>query len=97
MKCEVQDLEDTISHAKIPEDLVGRLEFRAQNFFTEQPQKQADVFFMRSILHDWSDKYALQILKNLIPAMKPGSKIILNEICLPEPNTIATYHEQLIR
>ncbi|KAF4626964.1 hypothetical protein G7Y89_g11192 [Cudoniella acicularis] len=95
-KCFVEDLPEIVKTATVPEDLIDRLEFVGHNFFTEQPVKNADVYFFRSCLHDWSDKYAIQILKNLIPALKNGARIILNEICLPEPNTIPFYHAQLI-
>lgn len=97
LECEVQDLDETVQTATVPEDVTGRLIFRAHNFFTEQPRKNADVYFLRSILHDWSDKYAVQILKHLVPALKHGSKVILNEVCLPEPNTLPYYHAQLLR
>ncbi|KAI1407126.1 S-adenosyl-L-methionine-dependent methyltransferase [Hypoxylon sp. FL1857] len=97
LRCEVQDLAETISQANVPDDLQDRLEFRAHNFFTEQVRRNADVYFMRSILHDWPDKYAVQILRNIIPALKHGSKIIINEVCLPEPNTLPFYHAQLLR
>ncbi|CAG8961583.1 hypothetical protein HYFRA_00006117 [Hymenoscyphus fraxineus] len=97
LRCEVQDLAETVDSATIPDDLKPRLEFRAHNFFTEQPTRHADVYFLRSILHDWSDKYAIQILKNLVPALKRGSKVIINEVCLPEPNVLPFYHDQLLR
>ncbi|KAL8788074.1 MAG: hypothetical protein Q9195_007488 [Heterodermia aff. obscurata] len=97
MKCVVEDLPEMIADASIPPDLEGRLELRPHNFFTEQPVKNADVYFLRSILHDWSDKYAILILRNLIPALKDGAKIIINEVCLPEPGLLPFYQEQLIR
>jgi len=93
----VQDLPETIKSASVPDELAGRLEFKVHNFFEEQPVKNADVYFLRSVLHDWSDKYAVQILKNLVPALKNGAKVILNEVCLPEPNLLPNYHEQLVR
>ena len=95
--CVVQDLPETIKSASVPHDLAGRLEFKAHNFFTQQPVKNADVYLLRSILHDWSDKYAIQILRNLIPALKNGARVIINEVCLPEPNVLPLYQEQLLR
>ncbi|KAL9619345.1 MAG: hypothetical protein Q9160_006025 [Pyrenula sp. 1 TL-2023] len=96
-KCVVQDLPETIDGARVPSDLEGRLEFQAHNFFTQQPVKGADVYLLRSILHDWSEKYAIQILKNLIPALKTRAKLVLNELCLPEPNVLPFYLERLLR
>lgn len=82
----VQDYEDVIGHGieSLPEDLKGRVEFMQHDFFTEQPVKGADVYFLRWILHDWSDKYAVRILKALVPAMKEGSKVVLFEWLLKD-------------
>ena len=97
LRSTVQDLPETIESASVPDDLVGRLEFKVHNFFEEQPIKDADVYFLRSILHDWSDKYVIKIIKSLIAALKHGARVIVNEVCLPEPNLLSHYHEQLLR
>lgn len=96
LQIHVQDLPEVISGATVPSQFEGRLHFVAHDFFTEQPLK-AGVYFLRSILHDWSDKYAVQIIQNLIPALEPGAKVIVNEVCMPEPNTLPFYLSQLIR
>ena len=96
-KCVVEDLPEVVETAKIPDLVESRLEFKAHNFFTEQPVKSADAYLLRSVLHDWSDKYATQILRNLVPALKHGARIIINEVCLPEPGQIPFYQEQIIR
>lgn len=82
----VQDMADTIGHGResLPEELKGRIEFMQHDFFAEQPVKGADVYFMRWILHDWSDKYAARILKGLVPAMKDGAKVVLFEWMLKD-------------
>jgi hypothetical protein len=36
-------------------------------------------------LHNWSDKYCIQILRHLVAAMKPSSKIIVNDAVIVEP------------
>ena len=52
----------------------------AHDFFTEQPVKGAKVYFMHSVLHDWSDENARKILTPTKKALKPGySKILINE------------------
>lgn len=48
-------------------------------------------------MHDWSDKYCRQILQDLIPALKPGARIVLNEQVLPTPNTVSKYQERIQR
>src|SRR3982074_2200144 len=41
-----------------------------------QSVRGADVYF-RFIRHNWSDKYAMMILSNLIPAMKDGERVVI--------------------
>ncbi|KAL2836999.1 S-adenosyl-L-methionine-dependent methyltransferase [Aspergillus pseudoustus] len=81
----VQDTKDTVAQgaATLPEDLKDQITYQAHDFFTEQPVRGADVYLIRHVLHDWSDKYAIKILRQLIPALKPGAKIVVNERVLP--------------
>jgi hypothetical protein len=95
LRCCVQDLPEVISQATVPDHLKGRLEYVEHSFFTEQ-KVRADVYLLRSILHDWSDKYAIDILRNLIPALDPGAKVVINEVCLQEPNVMSFYDSQLV-
>ncbi len=53
------------------------------DFFTPQPQNCASIFFVKSVLHDWSDKYALKILKQLRDAATPSTKLLVVDIILP--------------
>ncbi len=75
VKLIVQDLPkviDKAGHVKtcvIPEKLRGRFEFMGYNFFTTQPVQGASVYFLRMIMHSYSDGYALKILRNIIPAV----------------------------
>lgn len=79
----VQDLTDSITRGpgKIPTQLKERIHFQEHNFMTVQSVKGADVYFFRSVFHDWPDDYCVKILANLVPALKPGARIILNELC----------------
>jgi hypothetical protein len=56
MRCIVQDLPAVIEEAAVPEDLKDgeRLRFMAHDFFEVQPVKEADVYYLRWILHDVS-------------------------------------------
>ncbi|EAT83778.1 O-methyltransferase elcB [Parastagonospora nodorum] len=89
---EVQDLVETVEFGakNCPKDLQHRVSFRAQDFFKPQPQRETDsrtiVYFARFILHDWSDKYAGQIVEPLAQAMRPQDRLILNEVVVPEPS-----------
>ncbi|KUI73939.1 Sterigmatocystin 8-O-methyltransferase [Cytospora mali] len=59
-----------------------RIQYQAYDFFTEQVIKDADVYIFSNVFHDWSDSYAVQMLRNQIPALKPGSRILINDICI---------------
>ncbi|KAK4500835.1 hypothetical protein PRZ48_009027 [Zasmidium cellare] len=96
LKFVVQDLPEVIDEAsaKLPEEVDGRVQFMAHDFFVEQPVKDADVYFMRFILHNWSDKYCLKILRALIPALKSGAKIVLNEQCLQDSKDVSPKYDR---
>lgn len=83
--------------AKLPPQLANRVSFMAHDFFHEQPILDADVYLLRWILHDWSDKYAIRILRALRPALKDGAKIIIMEQVLPEPGSVSVYQERGLR
>lgn len=55
------------------------------DFFGPQPIVGARFYHFRRILHDWSDKECLSILKNTRPAIVEGkSTILINDIVTPE-------------
>jgi len=54
------------------------------DFFKPNPVHGADVYWLRGILHDWSDEYCVTILKGLRESMGPNSRIL---ICDPVMNT----------
>ncbi|KAI0602839.1 S-adenosyl-L-methionine-dependent methyltransferase [Biscogniauxia sp. FL1348] len=91
MKCIVQDLPDTVAEgsARLPAGLQDQVTFMAHDFFTEQPVS-ADVYYFRSIFHNWADKYCIKILQNLVPALKPGARIIIHERILPGLESLST-------
>jgi hypothetical protein len=95
----VQDLESVITTAakEIPGDVAERVTLMSHDFFTEQPIRNADVYIFRWIFHTWSDKYCIRILRNLIPALKPGAKIIVNDNVLPQPGSISKWQEKKFR
>lgn len=95
----VQDLPDVIAEGSknVPDEVSNRVAFMAHDFFLEQPVKNADVYFFRWIFHDWSDKYCIRILRGLIPALKSGARVLINEFCLPEPGMVSYYQEKMVR
>ncbi|EKG16123.1 O-methyltransferase family 2 [Macrophomina phaseolina MS6] len=95
----VQDLASVIQgrEAEVPSDVKGRVQFMAHDLFSEQPVVGADIYFLRWICHDWSSKYAIQIIRNLIPALKHGARVRLNEGLMPRPGTFPRRLERAIR
>ena len=52
---------------------------------------------MRSVFHDWPDAYVVRFLRNLVPALSPGVRVIINECCLPERDELGHFDERVIR
>lgn len=57
----------------------------------------AVVYFFRWIIHNYSTPYAVKLLKNLVPALKPGARILINDHCLRDPGSENPWDERLIR
>jgi ubiquinone/menaquinone biosynthesis C-methylase UbiE len=95
----VQDMAEVVegAEAKIPEDLKGRVSYTGHNMFTDQPVKDANVYLLRYVLHDWPDKYCVKILQHLIPALKKGAKVVIQDHLLPEPGTLSLLKEMQLR
>ncbi|TVY62717.1 O-methyltransferase gsfB, partial [Lachnellula suecica] len=94
----VQDSAQTIQGAEfaIPEELKGRIEFKAHQLFEPQTVK-ASVYFFRMVFRGLGDTYAVQVLKAQIPVLKPGVKILIQDVCMPEPHAIPTWRERISR
>ncbi|MCJ1291022.1 hypothetical protein MMC34_002564 [Xylographa carneopallida] len=101
LHCIVLDLPEVVADgpAKIPSDLKSRVTFSAHDFFTEPPDvaKGADVYLFCRVFHNWSDKYSIKILRSLTPALKNGARILISDICLPEPHALPSTLEKKIR
>ncbi|KAF4633506.1 hypothetical protein G7Y89_g4613 [Cudoniella acicularis] len=99
LKFIVQDLPSVVANGanSVPAELSRRIEFMAHDFLKEQPIKNADVYFFRWIFHNWSDKYCIQILRNLIPALKNGACIVINDNVLLKPGTLPNWREERLR
>lgn len=80
----------------IPEEVKGRVRFMAHDFFTEQ-KVRAEVYYIRWCLHNWSDKYAIKILRCLIPVMKDGVRVVIHDSCIPEPEDMPRWRERRLR
>jgi hypothetical protein len=87
----VQDKPEVIKDTTVPKDVRGRVQLMEHDFFKEQPVRGADIYLLRNVLHDWSNKYAARILLNLIPALKKGARVLVNDRCLPPPGALSLY------
>lgn len=81
---------------KVPDALQSRVQLTAHDFFDPQTVI-AEAYFFRMIFHDFSDKYCLRILQALIPALRPGAKIIINDGALPDFGTASYIEERTMR
>ena len=94
----VQDLDNAVAGADklVPEKLRGRVRFMAHDFFAEQ-SVQADVYYVRWVFHNWSDKYSVKILRCLIPALRDGARVLIHDSCLPDTEDMPRWREREVR
>lgn len=69
----------------VPQELAGRLDVQAGDFFSAVPGG-ADAYLMKHILHDWHDDACLQILGHIRNAMAPGARLLILEPVIPPGN-----------
>ncbi|KAJ6602649.1 O-methyltransferase [Mycena vulgaris] len=59
------------------------VEFQAHDFFEPQPVKNANVFLLRQIIHDWPDEAAVKILSALRGSAIPEAKLVIVDQIIP--------------
>ncbi|KAL4945512.1 S-adenosyl-L-methionine-dependent methyltransferase [Aspergillus oleicola] len=60
----------------------GKVQLKPGDFFKPQTVPGASVYFLHTILHDWPDAECIQILKSLVPAMGPESRVLIGEMVI---------------
>jgi SAM-dependent methyltransferase len=60
-----------------------RIVLQGGSFFDSAPP-DADLYLLKSIVHDWDDERAVAILRTCRGAMRPGARLVLIERRLPE-------------
>ncbi|KAI1380554.1 putative O-methyltransferase [Hypoxylon crocopeplum] len=77
----LQDLPGVISDVVLDTDKIKPM---AHSFFEAQPVHGSRAYFFHAVFHDWADEVAVQIMKNIVPAMKKGySKLLICDIMIP--------------
>ncbi|OAQ62672.1 O-methyltransferase [Pochonia chlamydosporia 170] len=81
----LEDLPEVITSVSLATDKIKVIK---HSFFEPQPVKGSRAYYLHAVLHDWSDKVSIDILKNVAAAMKPGySKVLIHDIVLPATGT----------
>ena len=95
----VEDLPDVVRAAEADgfQEQPTRIKFVEYDFFKEQPVRDAKLFLFRKIFHDWSDKYVVQILRNLRPALTAGTRVLVQDACAPAPGSGSLWQERQLR
>lgn len=75
----VQDIPQTLAAAQPAEGV----EFVEHNFFEPQPIHGAKFYYLRHVFHDWPDQQCVEILQQIIPALGPQSRILIDEVVIP--------------
>ena len=80
----LQDLPAVISAINPNTLSASGIEAMPHNFFHPQPVRKARYYYLRTVLHDWPDLQALQILGLIKESMGPNSVLLIEESVLPE-------------
>ncbi|KAI4153049.1 MAG: hypothetical protein LQ340_002536 [Diploschistes diacapsis] len=79
-------------------DIASRITFQGHDFTQPEPVRDADVYLLRMILHDWPDDEAATILRNIVVAMdKTKSRLLIMDTVLPTPGSVPVSVERLAR
>lgn len=90
-RCALQDRPEVIDEAiKLDDPALRRIQRMAHDFNDEQPVKGALVYLLRRVLHDYSDSFAIKILKPLSAAMPrddPRARVLIMDQVYSDPPT----------
>jgi 6-hydroxytryprostatin B O-methyltransferase len=98
----IEDLPGPIANAqniisKLSDNIRPRVQAIEHDFFQPQPHVGADVYLLRTILHDWPDTDAIKILKGVVNAMTSSSRLLVMDMVLPKPGSGSSTHEAALR
>lgn len=81
----LEDLDSTFEGLSLP----AEIKVISHDFFQPQPQEAsgASFYYMRQIMHDWSDDECRKILGHLVHAMDPArSRLLIDDYVMPPTN-----------
>jgi len=84
----VLDLPEVAAHAARAIEALGladRCRAVGGDFFVDVPE--ADLYVLKHVLHDWNDARCRTILGHVARRMKPGGRVLLIEMVIPDDNT----------
>ncbi|KAK6000901.1 hypothetical protein QM012_002984 [Aureobasidium pullulans] len=76
----LQDIPATLQHAISHPGV----EIMEQDFFKPQQVREASIYYMRHIIHDYPDEKAIQVLRNTKDALGPHSVILIDDMFLED-------------
>lgn len=56
----------------------------AEGSFFDHVPTGGDAYLLKNVIHDWPDEQAIQILRNVRAAARPGATVLLVELVIPE-------------
>jgi SAM-dependent methyltransferase len=68
--------------ALVQRGLSSRCRVVEGDFFKNVPE--ADLYILKSIIHDWDDQQSVKILRNCARGLRPNGRVILVEWIMPE-------------
>lgn len=64
---------------------IGSLSRTTKWLYADEHQTaSAKFYYLRSVLHDWPDDKCIGILRNIAPAMGASSRILIDEVVVPD-------------
>lgn len=67
------------------------IETMPHNFMEENPVKEAKVYYLRNVIHNWQDEPSKVILSHVRKAMAKDSIVIIDDVVMPK--THATWKQ----
>lgn len=80
----VQDIPAVIDSVDTTALQASNIQAMKHDFLAAQPVRGARAYYLSNVLHDWPDKQALTILRQIVAAMAPDSMVLINENLMAE-------------